>query len=115
MPDTDLERTPTSPENIGEAEAETKTVPAVLAANLPIADLSDTKASGSKYPYLKGFPLYNLLAALMLAMLLLGLDINIVATVNGYQYQQPSSLESELNICFTLGHSNYFRLLQQYR
>lgn len=35
-----------------------------------------------RYPYLAGFRLWNLMAALMLGMLLLGLDINIVATVH---------------------------------
>ncbi|KAK2882376.1 hypothetical protein FQN49_000431 [Arthroderma sp. PD_2] len=35
---------------------------------------------GQQYPYLRGFPLYNLTTALIVGMLLLGLDINVVAT-----------------------------------
>lgn len=37
---------------------------------------------GPRYPYLKGIPLYNAIAALIVGMLLLGLDINVVSTVS---------------------------------
>ncbi|KAF3480351.1 putative HC-toxin efflux carrier TOXA [Arthroderma uncinatum] len=40
----------------------------------------DPDESGPRYPYLKGIPLYNLTTALIVGMLLLGLDINVVAT-----------------------------------
>lgn len=36
----------------------------------------------SRYPYLDGFPLYNLIGALMLATTLVGLDMSVVATVS---------------------------------
>ncbi|KAF4182882.1 hypothetical protein CNMCM7927_009424 [Aspergillus lentulus] len=42
--------------------------------------VSGPDESGSRYPYLRGIPLYNLIAALIVGMLLLGLDINVVAT-----------------------------------
>jgi hypothetical protein len=46
------------------------------------ASVSDPDESGSRYPYLRGIHLYNLIAALIVGMLLLGLDINVVATVS---------------------------------
>ncbi|GIJ89394.1 hypothetical protein Asppvi_008334 [Aspergillus pseudoviridinutans] len=42
--------------------------------------VSGPRESGSRYPYLRGVPLYNLITALIVGMLLLGLDINVVAT-----------------------------------
>jgi hypothetical protein len=42
---------------------------------------SDSDHSSRQYEFLTGFSMWNLVCALMLSMLLLGLDINIVATV----------------------------------
>ncbi|PKX92857.1 putative MFS transporter [Aspergillus novofumigatus IBT 16806] len=44
------------------------------------ASVSGHDELGSRYTYLRGIPLYNLITALIVGMLLLGLDMNVVAT-----------------------------------
>ncbi|EEP81606.1 predicted protein [Uncinocarpus reesii 1704] len=43
---------------------------------------ADSSPPEPENPYLKGWRLKNLMGALLMGMLLIGLDINIVATVN---------------------------------
>jgi hypothetical protein len=70
----------------------------------------DVDESGSQYPYLEGIPLYNLITALIVGMLLLGLDINVVATVSFHR--SVVAVVGLLNTdAITLGRSHNLELL----
>jgi hypothetical protein len=94
------------PERGGEYQTEEETK---STANISSAV---TEESGPRYPYLEGLRLYNLIAALMLGMLLIGLDINIVATVTSSSSSIQDLYIPLLRSLFT-GCSNYNQSLPQ--
>jgi len=71
-----------------------------------------TKDGAKQYDFLTGFRMYNLVAAMMLSMLLLGLDINIVATVSACScLTGPASADGN----FRSGYPNHLQLFPQHR
>ena len=71
----------------------------------------------TEYEFLTGFRLWSLIIAIMLSMLLLGLDINIVATVSVLcsNYSLPTVVRWLLLTKVLSGYSHYFQCIPQYR
>lgn len=71
-----------------------------------------TNDGGKQYEFLTGFRMWSLIIAIMLSMLLLGLDINIVATVCVPSFFHDSVL---LLTNVPSGYSHYIQRIPQYR
>ena len=77
-----------------------------------VAVSATTNDGNKQYEFLTGFRMWSLIIAIMLSMLLLGLDINIVATVSVLSFFHDSVL---LLTNVPSGHSHYIQCIPQYR